>query len=264
MRTEKERNVTGRYEDEIERQGLDEDERVIQLVSSSVSLQDDGDVAVWVHAHQEPWVAKTGMRLIEDDAWELSDALREAAQRVAGSEPQRFIRLRLLDDDNRDPPDSRPIHAPWFHPWAGRPADGGGGVMDRRSGRDQPDDAADDRLILGIDPGMVTFRCADCGAVGEPGGAASTKAFVIDQLLGCEPSVYALLLGRSLAPQATAWLRGLGYGRDQAAEFIGAALELGLLDGEPESPRLGAPRCAECYMRRGEAFEARHGQEPSP
>lgn len=75
------------------------DERIVQLVSSGASSQDDGDVVVWVRACEEPWAAKTGMRLTEDDAWELSDALRQAAQLVAGSEPQRFIRLELLDDD---------------------------------------------------------------------------------------------------------------------------------------------------------------------
>ena len=93
--------MTAISEDGIELRGEneDEDERVVQLVSSSVSPQDDGDVVVWVHAVEEPWAVKTGMRLTEDDVWELSDALREAAQLVAGSEPQTFIRLRLLDDD---------------------------------------------------------------------------------------------------------------------------------------------------------------------
>ena len=133
--------------------------------------------------------------------------------------------------------------------------------MDGRSGRPLLDDAVDDRLILGLDPAMVTFRCADCGTVGEPGHAPMVKAFLMDQLLGCEPRVYDLFLDRSLAPRAMDWLRQLGYGPERAADLIGAARELGLLDGELDTPRMGAARCAGCYLGRGAAFEARRGQE---
>ena len=56
-------------------------------------------MVVCVYAGEEPWAVKTGMRLTEDDALELADALRRAAHLVAGREPQTFIRLRLLDDD---------------------------------------------------------------------------------------------------------------------------------------------------------------------
>ena len=85
-------------DDGIERHDENEVERVVELVSSSASSQDDGDVTVWVHAHEEPWVVKTGMRLTEDDALELSDSLREAVMWVTGIEPQGFIRLRLYGD----------------------------------------------------------------------------------------------------------------------------------------------------------------------
>ena len=98
-RTEKEENVSGDTEIGTETQGESEDDRIVQLVTSGATSQDDGEVVVWVCAWEEPWVVKTGMRLTGDDAMELSDALREAARLVAGSEPQEFIRLRLVDDD---------------------------------------------------------------------------------------------------------------------------------------------------------------------
>jgi len=98
-RTEKEENMSGNTEIETEPQRETEDERIVQLVSSGATSQDHGEVVVWVNACEEPWVVKTGMRLTKDDALELSEALREAAQLVAGSEPQGFIWLRLLDDD---------------------------------------------------------------------------------------------------------------------------------------------------------------------
>ena len=97
--TEKEENVSGITDIATEPQGETEEERIEQLVSSSASPQDDGEVVVWVHACEEPWVVTTGMRLTEDDAWALADVLRQAASLVAGSEPQAFIRLRLFDDD---------------------------------------------------------------------------------------------------------------------------------------------------------------------
>lgn len=96
-RTKKEEDVSGIAEIRTETQET-EDERIVQLVSSGASSQEDGDVLV-LACSEEPRAANTGMRLTEDDAWALSDALRQAAQLVAGSEPQRFIRLQLLDDD---------------------------------------------------------------------------------------------------------------------------------------------------------------------
>jgi len=93
------RNMTGITDIATEPQGETEQERIEQLVLSSASPQEDGEVVVWVHACEEPWVVTTGMRLTEDDAWALADVLRQAASLVAGSEPQAFIRLRLFDDD---------------------------------------------------------------------------------------------------------------------------------------------------------------------
>lgn len=84
---------------ETETQGETEDGRIVQLVSSGTSSGDDGSVVVWVRADEEPWTVTTGMRLTEDDALALAYALEQAAQLVAGSEPQQFIRLLQLDDD---------------------------------------------------------------------------------------------------------------------------------------------------------------------
>ena len=70
-----------------------EDERVVQLVSSSVSRGDDGTVEVNLRPEEEAWTPETGLRLTEDDALALVDALRQAAVFVAGSNPQAFIRL---------------------------------------------------------------------------------------------------------------------------------------------------------------------------
>jgi hypothetical protein len=93
---EKEERVFGNTEPETETRNETQDERIVGLVSSGASQVDEG-VVVWVHACEEPWTPDTGMRLTEDDAWELSDALREAARLVAGSEPQAFIQLFLKD-----------------------------------------------------------------------------------------------------------------------------------------------------------------------
>ena len=90
-------------QDEIEQQDESEDERIVQLVTSSAWPADGGEVDVWVNAWEEPWVATAGMRLTEYDAVELVDALREAVRLVAGSEPQGFIRLRLLGDEAPSP-----------------------------------------------------------------------------------------------------------------------------------------------------------------
>jgi hypothetical protein len=68
-------------------------ERVVQLVSSAVSWGDDGSVEVSLHPEAEAWSPETGLRLTEDDALSLVDALRRAAETVTGREPQAFIRL---------------------------------------------------------------------------------------------------------------------------------------------------------------------------
>jgi hypothetical protein len=136
-----------------------------------------------------------------------------------------------------------------------------GDLMDDHSRRSLSDDAVGARLILGLDPAMMTFRCADCGVVGEPGEAPLVKAFLIDQLLGCEPRLYDLFLDRSVAPRALSWLRHLSYSQNRAADLIGAALELSLLDGRPDALRMGAARCADCYLARGAAFKSRRHQE---
>jgi hypothetical protein len=70
-----------------------EDERVVQLVSSSVSRGHDGTVEVYVRSEEEACTRETSLRLTEDDALALMDALRQAAVFVAGTDPQEFIRL---------------------------------------------------------------------------------------------------------------------------------------------------------------------------
>jgi hypothetical protein len=97
-RTEKEKNMSDITGTGTELQDRDEDERIVELVSSSVSSLDDGEVVVCARAYEEPWTVETGMRLTEDDALELREILGQAAQMVAGTEPQAFIRLVLLDD----------------------------------------------------------------------------------------------------------------------------------------------------------------------
>ena len=87
-----------------------------------------------------------------------------------------------------------------------------GGLMDGRSGRTRSDDDAAQRLVLGLDPAMVTFRCADCGAVGEPGTAPMVKVFLMDQLLGCEATRLRPLPRWVAGPTSHDWLRQLGYG----------------------------------------------------
>ena len=73
------------------------DERVVQLVSSGVSRGDDGTVEVYLRPEEEAWTQETGLRLTEDDALALVDALRQAAVFVAGTDPQAFIRLLILE-----------------------------------------------------------------------------------------------------------------------------------------------------------------------
>ena len=84
---EKEENVSRNSVTETE------DERVVQLVSSGVSRGDDGSVDVYLHPEEEAWTPETGLRLTEDDALAMADALQQAAKSVAGSDPQAYIRL---------------------------------------------------------------------------------------------------------------------------------------------------------------------------
>jgi hypothetical protein len=84
---EKEENVSRSIVAEIE------DARILELVSSGVSRGDDGTVEVYLRPEEETWTPETGLRLTEDDALALVDALRQAAEFVAGSNPQAFIRL---------------------------------------------------------------------------------------------------------------------------------------------------------------------------
>jgi hypothetical protein len=69
-----------------------EDEGIVQLASSGVSRSDDGTVDVYLHPEEESR-RDAGVRLTEDDALALVDALRQAAKSVAKSDPQTFIRL---------------------------------------------------------------------------------------------------------------------------------------------------------------------------
>jgi hypothetical protein len=84
---EKEENVSRSIVAEIE------DARIVQLVSSGVSRGDDGTLEVCLRPEEETWTPETGLRLTEDDALALVDASRQAAESVAGNDPQAFIRL---------------------------------------------------------------------------------------------------------------------------------------------------------------------------
>ncbi len=94
---EKEEKVSENTEPETETQDEIEDERIVQLVTSGASEDDEG-VVVWVHAWEEPWALETGIRLTDDDAWALSEALRESAVMVGGRVPQAFIQLLFEED----------------------------------------------------------------------------------------------------------------------------------------------------------------------
>ena len=74
-----------------------EGERIVQLVSSGVSQGNDGTVEIYLHPEEEAWTPETGLRLTEDDALALRDALGQAAESVAGSDPQEFIRLLICE-----------------------------------------------------------------------------------------------------------------------------------------------------------------------
>ena len=74
-----------------------DDERVIQLVASGVSQGEDGNVAVYLHPEEEAWTREAGLCLTEDDALALRDALGQAAEFVAGRDPQAFIRLVICE-----------------------------------------------------------------------------------------------------------------------------------------------------------------------
>jgi hypothetical protein len=72
-------------------------ERIVQLVGSGVWRSDDGVVQVTIHP-EEPGAGtrETELLLTEDDAYALADALSEAAQLVARTEPQAFIRVAIV------------------------------------------------------------------------------------------------------------------------------------------------------------------------
>ena len=65
------------------------------LVSSVISRGDDGTVEVSLHPEEDAWTREPGLRLTEDDALALVDALRQAAESVAGNDPQAFIRVLI-------------------------------------------------------------------------------------------------------------------------------------------------------------------------
>ena len=90
-RFEKEENVSRSIVTEIE------DARIVQLVSSGGSPGDDGIVEVYLHPEEEAGTPETGLRLTEDDALALMDALRQAAEFVAGTDPQAFVRLLICE-----------------------------------------------------------------------------------------------------------------------------------------------------------------------
>jgi hypothetical protein len=113
------------------------------------------------------------------------------------------------------------------------------------------------RLVLGLGPGTASYVCADCGTLTEPGYAPMAKTYLISEFLRCAKRVYDLFLDPSLAATAMDWLTDMGYHQGAAADLIGAARELGLLDGDHPRLRMAAPRCADCYLQRGAAFETR-------
>ena len=85
------RNIVTEGEDETE------DDRIVQLVSSGVSRGNDGNAEVYLCPEEEAWTRETGLRLTEDDALALRDALGQAAEFVAGRDPQAFIRLVICE-----------------------------------------------------------------------------------------------------------------------------------------------------------------------
>jgi hypothetical protein len=72
-------------------------DRVVQIVTFGVAEQDDGTVVISLASGEEFWSPDVDLRLTEDDALELQAALGKAAQIVSGSNPQRFIRLSILN-----------------------------------------------------------------------------------------------------------------------------------------------------------------------
>jgi hypothetical protein len=130
--------------------------------------------------------------------------------------------------------------------------------MDGSSGR-RPllDDPVAQRLVLGLEPGSASYVCADCDTVTEPGYAPLAKTYLVSEFLRCEKRLFDLFLDPSLAARAMAWLADMGCQPGAAAELIGAARELGLLDGDHPRLRMAAAKCADCYLQRGAAFETR-------
>jgi hypothetical protein len=78
----------------------DDDDRVVQLVSSAFDLVDDGTAMVGVVAETEGPPGSAEFALTEDDAWEMADALRHAAEHVSGRHPQALIRMSIYFEDS--------------------------------------------------------------------------------------------------------------------------------------------------------------------
>jgi hypothetical protein len=76
------------------------DVEIVELVSSGVSVSDDGEVTVYLIRQPEASTGAPGLRLTEDDALALVDALRQAEELVSGRRPQAFIRL-VIDQPER-------------------------------------------------------------------------------------------------------------------------------------------------------------------
>jgi hypothetical protein len=82
---------------DIEFETESEDEGINQLVGSSIGEDVDGDVGIFLSPDEETWTPERGLRLTAADALELRAMLGEAAEILAGSSPQRFIRLMICE-----------------------------------------------------------------------------------------------------------------------------------------------------------------------
>jgi hypothetical protein len=85
------KNITTETRDEHDH------DRIVELVSSGVWRHEDGLVEVCLNPKDDAWTWETGLRLTEDDALELMDAMRHAETLISGSRPQAFIRLRICE-----------------------------------------------------------------------------------------------------------------------------------------------------------------------
>jgi hypothetical protein len=76
-----------------------EDDRVVELTNSVIGEDVDGDMAIFLHPEEE-WTPKLGLRLTEYDALALRDMLGLAADRLAGTKPQAFVRLMICGPED--------------------------------------------------------------------------------------------------------------------------------------------------------------------